>query len=85
MALPELITPVLSVAGPAALVIVVLRLGPDAILRLLAGAVAVLTRNNERGERCLEVLRILHDGKPDGHSGQASIVTRKGKKMRRVR
>jgi hypothetical protein len=37
MALPELITPVLSVAGPAALVIVVLRLGPDAILRLLAG------------------------------------------------
>ncbi len=59
MALPEFVTPVLSVAGPAALLLVILRFGPDAVLRLLAGFVAIVTRDPERGERCLEVLRVL--------------------------
>jgi hypothetical protein len=40
---------------------VVIRFGPDAVLRLLAGAIAVLTRDEKRGERCLEVLRILRN------------------------
>jgi hypothetical protein len=34
--------------------------GPDAVLRLLAGIVAVVTGDEERGKRCLEVLRVLH-------------------------
>jgi hypothetical protein len=60
MALPEFVTPVLSIAGPVALVYVILRFGPDAVLRLLAGMVAVVTGDDERGKRCLEVLRVLH-------------------------
>jgi hypothetical protein len=62
MSLPEFVTPVLSIAGPVALVYVILRLGPDAVLRLLAGIVAVMTDDKERGERCLEVLRALRAG-----------------------
>jgi hypothetical protein len=42
-------------------VFVVLRFGPDAVLRLLAGTVAVLTRDEQRGKRCLGVLRVLRD------------------------
>ena len=60
MALPELVVPVLTAGGPIALVLVVLRFGPDAFLRLLAGTVAVLTHDKERGERCLKVLRISY-------------------------
>ena len=59
MALPEYIAPVLAVGGPVTLVLVVLRFGPDAFLRLLAGTVAVLTRDEKRGKRCLDVLRLL--------------------------
>ena len=59
MPLPEFVTPVLSIAGPAALVLVILRFGPDAVLRLLAGVGAVMTRDEQRGKRCLEVLRVL--------------------------
>jgi hypothetical protein len=59
VAVPEYVTPILAAGGPAALVFIAFRYGPDAALRLLAGAVAVLTRDKERGERCLEVLRIL--------------------------
>lgn len=59
MALPEYIAPVVAAGGPVALVLVVLRFGPDAALRLLAGTFAVLTGNDERGRRCLELLRIL--------------------------
>jgi hypothetical protein len=40
---------------------VLTRFGPDAVLRLLAGAIAVLTRDEKRGKRCLEVLRILRN------------------------
>jgi hypothetical protein len=72
MALSEFVTPVLSIAGPAALVLAILRLGPDAVLRLLAGTVAVLTRDENRGKRCLEVLRILRGrgGEPPGPASQ---------------
>ena len=59
MALPEYVAPVLAAGGPVALVGVVLRFGPDAVLRLLAGTVAVLARDEKRGERCLDLLRIL--------------------------
>jgi hypothetical protein len=59
MALPEYIYPVLAIGGPVALVLILLRFGPDAYSRLLAGTVAVLTRDEKRGRRCLEVLRIL--------------------------
>lgn len=59
MSLPEFVTPVLSIAGPVALVYVILRFGPDAVLRLLAGIVAVVTGDDERSKRCLEVLRVL--------------------------
>lgn len=59
LSLPEYVAPVIAAGGPVALVLVALRFGPDAVLRLLAGAVAVLTGDDKRGERCLEVLRIL--------------------------
>jgi hypothetical protein len=59
MALPEYVGPVLAAGSPVALVLVFLRFGPDAFLRLLAGTVAVLTRDQDRGQRCLAVLRIL--------------------------
>lgn len=54
MSLPE---PCLGRWRPLALVL----LGPDAVVRLTAGIVAVLTRDKERGERCLKVLRILRN------------------------
>jgi hypothetical protein len=62
MALPEFVTPVLSIAGPVALVYVILRCFPHAaraVVVLLAGIVAVVTRDEQRGKRCLEVLRVL--------------------------
>jgi hypothetical protein len=64
MALPEYVAPIVAAGGPLALVVVVLRFGPDAVLRLLAGAVAVLTKDEKRGARSLEVLRLLR-GKDD--------------------
>lgn len=65
MSLPEYVTPVLAAGGPVALLLVALRFGPDALVRLLAGTVAVLTRDKERGERCLKVLRILRNRDDD--------------------
>ena len=59
MGIHEFVTPVLATGGPVALVLVVLRLGPDAFVRLLAGTVAVLARDDKRGQRCLDLLRIL--------------------------
>jgi hypothetical protein len=60
MALPDYVAPVLAAGGPVALVLVVLRFGPDAFLRLLAGTVAVLG-DEKRGQRCLDLLRILRN------------------------
>ena len=61
MPLPEYFGPVLAAGGPAALALIVLRFGPDAFLRLLAGTVAVLTGDEKRGKRCLDLLRILRN------------------------
>jgi hypothetical protein len=68
MVLPEYVVPVLSTAGPAGFAYVVMRYGPDAVLRLMAGTVAIVTRDKDRGERCLEVLRVLRgrDREPPG-------------------
>jgi hypothetical protein len=57
--IPEYVAPILVVGSPVALALVILRFGPDAFLRLLAGTVAVLTRDDKRGQRCLDVLRVL--------------------------
>jgi hypothetical protein len=59
MSLYEFVVPVLSTAGPAGLAYVAMRFGPDAMLRLMAGTVAIVTRDKDRGDRCLEVLRLL--------------------------
>jgi hypothetical protein len=72
MALPEYIAPVIAAGGPAAFVVIVLRFGPHAILRLLAGVAAVLTRDEKRGQRCLEVLRILR-GKDERREPPSSL------------
>jgi hypothetical protein len=57
----EYVTPVLAAGRPVAFAFVALRFGPDALVRLVAGIVAVLTHDKERGERCLAVLRILRN------------------------
>jgi hypothetical protein len=51
----------------------ILRLGPDAVLRLLAGIVAVMTDDKERGERCLEVLRALRGRDRDSQPPSSSV------------
>lgn len=59
MPLPEFVTPVLAVAGTPALAYAVARSFPHAaraVVVLVAGIVAVLTRDENRGKRCLEVL-----------------------------
>jgi hypothetical protein len=78
MALPEYIAPVLAAGAPAALVFIALRCGPDAFLRLLAGTVAVITRDEKRGERALKVLRILRnrDNDDPSESGPAELPSR---------
>ncbi|MFC5053469.1 hypothetical protein [Saccharothrix xinjiangensis] len=38
----------------------VLRWGAAVVLTLIAGVIAVLTRDQERGARALEVLRLVH-------------------------
>lgn len=55
------VAPILATGGPVAAIFIALRFGPDAFVRLLAGTVAVLTRDKERGDRCLAVLRILRN------------------------
>jgi hypothetical protein len=49
----------MEAGGSAALIFVILRFGPDAVVRLVAGLIAAITKDKERGERCLKVLRIL--------------------------
>ena len=51
--------PVMAAASPAVVWLVALRLGPDALLRMLAGTVIALTSDEKRGARCLEMMRIL--------------------------
>jgi hypothetical protein len=73
MPLHELTAPVLAVGGPVAVIAVILRFGPDAVLRLLAGTAAVLTRDENRGKRCLEVLRLLRQDRPWWRRGPRSL------------
>ncbi|MEV6602848.1 hypothetical protein [Kutzneria sp. NPDC051319] len=44
---------------PIGLLIVLLRVGPGAVLTLLAGLVALLTRNPDRAKIALTVLRLM--------------------------
>jgi hypothetical protein len=69
MPLPEFVTPVLSIAGPAALVFVIMRYFPNAaraVVLLLAGIVAIVTRDPERRAASHKVLDTLTrlDDKP---------------------
>jgi hypothetical protein len=59
MVLPEYVTPVLTVVGVPALVFVILRSFPPAAraaMVLVAGIVAIVTRDKDRRESCHEVL-----------------------------
>ena len=73
MTLPDLVEPVLAAGGTTALILVVLRFGPDAVVRLAAGLTAVLTKDKERGERCLKVLRILRGKDDDDDASPPSL------------
>jgi len=81
MALPEYVAPVLTVAGLPTLIFAITRSLPHAaraVVLLVAGTVAVMTGNEERGKRCLEVLRTLkgkdRDLDPPGRrSGYAKL------------
>jgi hypothetical protein len=72
MTLPEYIEPIMAAGGPVALVVIVLRFGPDAVVRLVAGVAAVVTKDKDRGDRCLKVLRILR-GKDDDDDPPPSL------------
>jgi hypothetical protein len=64
MALTEYFAPVLSIAGHAALVFVVLRCFPlvaRAVVVLLAGIAAIVTTDKERREASIKVLDALRD------------------------
>jgi hypothetical protein len=74
MSLPYCVVPVLTVVGTPTLLFTIMRYGPDAVLRLLAGTVAVLTRDEQRSERCLELLRILR-GRDRESSGDVTQIT----------
>jgi hypothetical protein len=69
MPLPQFVTPVLSIAGPAALVFVIMRYFPHtarAVALLLAGIVAIVTSDDKRRATCQKVLDTLTrgDGEP---------------------
>jgi hypothetical protein len=62
MSLPEFITPMLSIAGPAALVFVILRCFPlvaRAVVVLLAGIAAIVTADKDRRAASIKVLDAL--------------------------
>jgi hypothetical protein len=62
MALPEFVAPVLSVAGPVALLLVILRCLPcvaRAVVVLVAGLVAIATKDGKRRAACHKVLDTL--------------------------
>lgn len=62
MSLPEYVVPALSIAGPAALVFVIMRCFPlvaRAVVVLLAGIAVIVTTDKERRAACLKVLSLL--------------------------
>jgi hypothetical protein len=70
MAAPDYLEPILAAGGPIASAAIMLRFGSVAALQLLAGAVAILTKDAGRAQRCLEVLRILRN--KDSRSGRSA-------------
>ena len=67
MPLPEYVVPALSIAGPAALVFVILRFFPSAaraVVVLIAGVAAIVTTSKERREASLTVLDKLSQDTP---------------------
>jgi hypothetical protein len=85
MPLPEFVTPVLSIAGPAALVFVVMRYFPHvarAVVVLLAGIAAIVTTSKERREASIRVLDVLsresdsEPAKPPGDAEDRSVRPR---------
>jgi hypothetical protein len=67
MLLSEYVVPVLSIAGPAALVFVILRCFPlvaRAVVVLIAGVAAIVTRDPKRRAACFKVLDKLSQGTP---------------------
>jgi hypothetical protein len=60
----EYVPHVLATGGIVALLVVIFRFGADAVVRLVAGLIAAITKDEKRGERCLKVLRVLR-GKDD--------------------
>jgi hypothetical protein len=77
MPLPEYVAPVLAAGGPVALALVVLRFGPDALLRLLAGAVALLG-DDKRWQRFLALLCVLRGRDPFPSSAPSDSAPDRG-------
>jgi hypothetical protein len=62
MTLPEYVAPILAVVGTPALIIVIMRGFPNAaraVVILVAGIVAIVTRDTERRAACHKVLDTL--------------------------
>jgi len=55
-----------SVPLSIATIVVILRYGPTAVVTLIAGVVATLTRHTRRGDRAVAVLQLLHGGRQQG-------------------
>ncbi len=78
MSLPEFVTPVLSIAGPPALVFVIMRCFPHtarAVVLLLAGIVAIVTRDPKRRAACHKVLDTLTRTDKQAAPGEARPMT----------
>lgn len=75
MPLPEYIVPMISVAGPAALIFVILCRFPSAtraIVTLVAGLAAVLSKDKDRREASIRVLDVLsRQGRTPGEKAGA--------------
>jgi hypothetical protein len=79
MSLPPFAAPVLSIAGPAALVFVVLRYFPHvarAVVVLLAGIAAIVTKDPKRRAACHKVLDTLT--RTDGRQPSGKLSLRRG-------
>jgi hypothetical protein len=61
----EYVPHVITAGGTVALLVVIFRYGADAVVRLVAGVVAIITSNTDRRKTCLKILRILRGGKDD--------------------
>lgn len=52
--------------------VVILRYGPTAVVTLIAGAVAALTRHAKRGERAVAVLHLLQSAREQKRDRRAA-------------